>query len=114
MRNTDGLRPWQEGESGNPNGRPKKQYSLTSMLREKGEEVLPDGRTRAQALAQKIWELAEDGDRIMAQYLIDRMDGKPKERVEHSESHVAQIVLVTDDGTGTGTAETEAVPDDAG
>ncbi len=101
------------GVSGNPSGRPKKQYSLTSMLREKGEAILPDGRTRADALAEKIWQLAEEGDRIMAQYLIDRMDGKPKERVEHSEAYISQIVLVTDD-TGTGSTEAEAVPNDAG
>ena len=107
---------WQRGESGNPGGRPKKVYSLTAMLRDAGERVVdPDtGWTRAQALAETMWAQAEGGDRQMAQYIVDRMDGKPKERVEHSESHVLRVRL--DDGTDddTGTAEAEVIHNEPG
>lgn len=87
------------GESGNPGGRPKKAYSITAMLREAGEAVVdPEtGLTRAQALAATLWGMAEGGDRDIAKYIVDRMDGKPKERVEHSESKVLRVRL--DDGS---------------
>jgi hypothetical protein len=105
-----------KGESGNPGGRPKKQFSITAMLRERGEEIvnLETGETRAQRLARIMWEQAEGGDRQMAQYIVDRQDGKPKERVEHSESHVLRVTL--DDGSDDdkGTAEAEAVHNQPG
>jgi hypothetical protein len=102
---------WKAGESGNPGGRPKKAYSITQMIRETGESIVDEatGETRAQRLARIMWEQAEGGDRQMAQYIVDRQDGKPKERVEHSESRVLRVTL--DDGTedDTGSAEAEAV-----
>lgn len=107
---------WQKGESGNPGGRPKKVYSITAMIRDAGEKVVDEatGQTRAERLAETMWEQAEAGDRQMAQYLVDRQDGKPKERVEHSESRVLRVTL--DDGTNedTGSAETEAVHNQQG
>ena len=107
-RNTENLRMWQPGESGNPAGRPRKAHSLTQMLREYGEGVdVEGGPTRAQVLAGVLWRLALEGDRDIAKYIIDRQDGKPKERVEHSESRVLRVTL--DDGTDTGQSEAEAV-----
>ena len=107
---------FEPGVSGNPAGRPKKAYSITQMLRDAGEQVVNEetGETRAQRLARIMWEQAEGGDRQMAQYITDRQDGKPKERVEHSESKVLRVRL--DDGTDddTGSAETEAVHNQPG
>ena len=105
-----------EGQPTNLGGRPKKAYSITQMLRDAGEQVVNEetGETRAQRLARIMWEQAEGGDRQMAQYITDRQDGKPKERVEHSESKVLRVRL--DDGTDddTGSAETEAVHNQPG
>ncbi len=86
---------WQKGESGNPNGRPRNRYSITAFLREIGEEPVPgeDGLTRAKRLARKLWDQAEDGDRQLAQYLVDRLDGKPKERIEQEGETVVRIVF---------------------
>lgn len=101
---------WQPGQSGNPAGRPRKADTLTTMLREYGDEVdAESGLTRAQRLARAFWKMAEDGDRQIGQYIFDRLDGKPKERVEHSESRVLRVKL--DDGTDddTGSAEAEVI-----
>jgi len=83
---------WQPGESGNPAGRPRKAHSLTQMLREYGERVDEEGGpTRAQQLAEVMWKAALKGDRDIAKYIIDRQDGKPKERVETNDVTVNPI-----------------------
>jgi hypothetical protein len=78
------------------------------MLREKGEEVMPDGRTRAQMLADTLWAWAlDDGDKSTAQNIFNRLEGMPKERVESETRTVTQIQLVTDDEVNS-PAKTEA------
>ena len=105
-----------EGQPTDHGGRPRKANSITQMLREYGEKPLDDGtgETHAQRLARIMWGQAIEGDRQMAQYIVDRMDGKPKERVEHSESHVMRVKL--DDGTDddTGIAEAEVIHNEPG
>lgn len=98
-----------EGQPTDHGGRPRKAYSITAMLREYGEQVFDaeTGLTNAQKLSALMWDLALNGDRDIAKYIIDRQDGKPKERVEHSESRVLRVTL--DDGTDTGQPEAEAV-----
>ena len=73
------------GQSGNPNGRPKKGTSLTEILRELGE--VPPGKTgkpRKEVIAEKLWRLALSGDKFALRYVYDRLDGKPKETKEIS------------------------------
>ena len=89
--------PWEKGESGNPSGRPKKEYSVTALIRAKGEAIDPEtGQTRAEKLAALLWEIAEGKDKQAIQYLIDRLDGKPKERVEQEGETVVRIVFDND------------------
>ena len=99
-----------EGQPTDHGGRPRKPYSVTSMLREYGDEVDPEsGLTAAQRLARLLWDMALKGDKQIGEYVIDRMDGKPKERVEHSESRVLRVTL--DDGSddNQGPAEAEVI-----
>ena len=73
-------RKWKPGQSGNPGGRPKSEVSITAILRRMAEERRgKDARTRAQELADKIWETALSGDRMTSEYLVDRLDGKAQE-----------------------------------
>ena len=102
-RNSDGT--FAKGNPGGP-GRKPIPYSITSMLRAYGDTVLPDGRTRAQALAEMLWDRALGAeDRAVAEYIADRLDGKPKERVEMSEARYKKVILVT---------EEDGQPDSAG
>ena len=74
---------WKPGQSGNPKGRPKKEMSITDALRRIGEEVNPQTKqTKIQILAEMIWETALKGDKIMAQMIIERLEGKPRQPIE--------------------------------
>ena len=58
---------WKPGESGNPNGRPKN--SVTMLLKNKTNED-------NQAVADKLYQLALNGDMSAIREYIDRTDGK--------------------------------------
>lgn len=79
--NMDGLKPFQKGESGNPNGRPKKIPELDKLLADiLGEEK--DGITAAQAILMALRKKATSGDIRAAEVLLDRTYGKPKQTIE--------------------------------
>jgi len=77
----------QKGYTGNPNGRPKKEKSLTDILRKQAElkdQKIDDDKyiKRKEALCLKIWDLALDGDVNSMKYIFDRIDGKPVETIK--------------------------------
>jgi hypothetical protein len=73
--------PFTKGQSGNPGGRPKRDTSLTGMLRRelnrKGEDKIAH-KTR---IVAKLIELAKTGDVIALKYIFDRVDGRPIQTV---------------------------------
>lgn len=87
------------GVSGNPGGRPKKDESLTAALREKVDK---------QTIADKLIELAMDGDIVALKYVYDRIDGRPIETVNQTVRELPNLVRFddTDDSEDTG-ADTE-------
>ncbi len=86
-----GGRNWKPGQSGNPNGRPKKGDTLTDLLREyvEGIAVLPVGpegqkrRVRVKkALIREMVNRALGGsDQIMI-HILDRLDGRVVSKLE--------------------------------
>ena len=66
--NEDG---WLPGQSGNPNGRPKN--SITTLLKNRDPKDY-------QKVADKLVQLAENGDMAAIRELLDRIDGKVIER----------------------------------
>jgi hypothetical protein len=64
---------WKPGQSGNPNGRPKKENCLTDILKSKVD---------AEDLAERLINAANNGDMIAMKYIYDRIDGRPKESVD--------------------------------
>jgi len=78
---------WKPGQSGNPNGRPRREECITDLLRAEAYEKLKFEGTlmeKRQALARMVWKLALDPDNVyncMRVYLIDRVDGKPIQRI---------------------------------
>lgn len=78
MANERNLKPFKQGISGNPGGRPK-QKLLTDALRNKlGEQNLqgPRNCTNAEAIAQALIHKAIKGDVRAAQEIADRTEGR--------------------------------------
>lgn len=79
-------RPFLPGNNANPLGRPTNPESITVLCRARLMEILPDGRTRADHIADK-WiadlEIGNCRDRgAILKELLDRVEGKVKDRVE--------------------------------
>jgi len=81
------------GQSGNPAGRPKGRSALTKALTEVAEGFYPsevdqalaedrDPRTRAEILAEVLFQKAIKGDVAAATLIFSRVEGKPKAQVE--------------------------------
>lgn len=70
------MAQFKKGQSGNPGGRPPSKLNklLSEYLRSKDGD-----KTREQKLAEKIYELALDGDMRAATLIWDRMEGKVRE-----------------------------------
>ena len=74
-------KPFKKGESGNPNGRPKKLPELDKLLADVlGEEK--DGITAAEAILKALRAKATKGDIRAAEVLLDRGWGKAKQSMD--------------------------------
>lgn len=109
---------WEKGESGNPNGRPKKienvltDYFLAEhnlkLTKSQSQDIIKTilGKTRAELMelakndnlpfwvaliAKKATRDFEKGSIHILDVLFDRVYGKPKEEVDHVISHEQRI-----------------------
>jgi hypothetical protein len=74
-------KPFKKGQSGNPNGRPKKLPEIDKLLADVlGEEK--DGVTAADAILRKLRAMAAQGNIRAAEILLDRAYGKAKQPVD--------------------------------
>lgn len=74
-------RRFKKGESGNPNGRPKKLPELDKLLAEVlGEEK--NGTNAAEAILKAMRSKAAAGDVRAAELILNRAYGKPKETID--------------------------------
>jgi len=70
----------------NRKGRPKKGAALTDILNNKLDLVHKSGKLKREAIAEKLIEAALNGDLAALKYVFDRIDGRPKETVELTDS----------------------------
>lgn len=78
-----GAGKWKKGESGNPKGRPKKEDTLISLLKESmAEKKVRTGKkkTRAQILCEKLFEEAEKGDMQAIKLIFEYVAGRPNQQ----------------------------------
>ena len=96
MANHNPNNQWQKGQpSPNPNGRPKKEFSITNTIKEyldetaeirkgRGKAAQTEQKKRADILVETLFKMAAKGDINALKYLIDRVEGKPLQAVEQS------------------------------
>jgi hypothetical protein len=87
------INRWKPGQSGNPKGRPPKLLSITNLIKERLEKIdEKTGKTYAQLIAEKLVELALDGDHEAHKEILNRIDGKVVEKHE-IEGHVPVTLI---------------------
>lgn len=82
--NPDKIAPykWKKGQSGNPNGRPKKLPAMKELMNLiLGEEK--DGKTAAEQILKIIRAQAAKGNIKAAEFLFHYAYGKPTQKVEN-------------------------------
>ena len=78
--NTHGT-PWLPGQSGNPEGRPKRPDIAFKLCKELDSIEEETGITKEEAIAQVITKLAMAGNPKMIEILLDRVYGKVQQDV---------------------------------
>lgn len=84
VKNTGKPHRWKPGQSGNPNGRPRKEACLTSLLKEELERIPTveqdgfdgKGRTNAWWIIRKAVMEARSGDKSAREEAWERAEGK--------------------------------------
>lgn len=87
---------YKPGESGNPNGRPPKGYSITEMMK----EMLSSKPEVKETLGKVIITKALEGDITAIKTVWQYMDGMPKQAIDHTsdgEKIVFNVVRGVDD-----------------
>ena len=81
----EGATPFKKGETGNPNGRPKKLPKIDDLL----SDILgsqDDSDSEAHAILTRLVKDAKNGNVKAAEILLDRAYGKAKLNIDHSSS----------------------------
>lgn len=76
---------WKPGQSGNPNGRPPKAWTMSSLIEEALEDVEQEtGKSYKSLVAKKLATMALSGDIQAIKEVNDRIDGRPHQSIKHS------------------------------
>ena len=98
MGNTDGLnKPWKEGQSGNPNGRPKGSLNRSTIVKkwlETSESAKNPINGKQETMSQEdiitlaLIKKARKGDTQAYKALMDSGYGAPKQEVENINTNI--------------------------
>lgn len=78
--NSKPVASYKPGQSGNPNGRPKRDWTWSGVLEKAVQEEL-NGVALKDAVAKSLIKEALKGNVIAAKELMNRMDGMPQQDV---------------------------------
>ncbi len=77
-----------KGQSGNPGGRPKKDWTWAKLLAQAGEEIEPkSGKKFKEVVSQKLWAACVGGNIMAIKELFNRMDGMPLQKLGGDSDH---------------------------
>jgi hypothetical protein len=87
-------KPFEKGDArSNRRGRPKKGQALTDILNYKLDQRDRSGKLQREAVAEKLINLALEGDMTAIRYVMDRTDGRPKETVALESAAIESKIL---------------------
>ena len=90
---------WKKGKSGNPNGRPKKDFALNDHIRALANVEGKDKKTLLENVVQTVYNEALSGNMTAVSFLADRILGKPQQSIalkEESTEHIKVLDIGTD------------------
>ena len=100
---------WKKGVSGNPRGRPRKQDSLTSLLKDEIAKICPadrEKRTWKELVVRATLQLAMKGNATALKEIWERLDGKvlqpEKVQLAGPEGREVKISVVYENESGSG------------
>ena len=82
--NTDNLKPFKKGQSGNPKGRPKRAKCIPDILRKITSKKGKGGSTKLDLILNNVVDNAIKGDVWSIQFIADRMEGKPAQVIQQT------------------------------
>ena len=98
-------RPFQPGQSGNPGGRPKKEWTWAGLLEAVGEEIEPkSGKKYKELVSRRVWVDAVNGSLGAQKEIMNRMEGLPAQTnlIGNTEDKTFQIEVIESENTPDG------------
>lgn len=75
--------PFVKGQSGNPNGRPPREWTMAELIRDAlSEQEQQTGKSFKHLVAEKLARMALGGDIQAIKEINDRIDGRPKQHTD--------------------------------
>lgn len=93
-RNGDGT--FKKGQSGNPNGRPKKGFAIADILDSIGDTNYSGDKTMKEAILEKVYENALAGDLNCAKFIADRTEGTALQKMSVTTNEPVQVLKIVD------------------
>lgn len=82
MANPHPTHKFKKGESGNPGGRPKRDWTWAGVLQEAVEAMAKDGQPIKKHIANSLLAEALKGNVMAQKELMNRMDGMPNQQTD--------------------------------
>lgn len=98
---------WKKGQSGNPRGAPKRMLISSNIERELLQAADDGDVTKARLIAKKVVALAVSGEPWAIQFVTERTEGKPEQRIDitrHVRDLADEELLAIAAGSGDGAA----------
>jgi len=82
------------GEVNNPNGRPKREWTVAGLIQDAMERQDETGVPYKKIVYDKLVDLAKSGDVVAIKEINNRLDGMPKQAIEQKVevTHVVPIL----------------------
>lgn len=90
---------FKKGQVANPNGRPKRGWSMKSLIEEALEEQSITGVPKKKLIAIKLADLALNGDMSAIKEVNARVDGMPVQQIEQNTEGKLEISIVESNAT---------------